>query len=195
MKKPVRLTLIAMFTVLALVAAACGSDDEPGAPQAPVGSEEPAVLPPNSNPGDTPGVADTCLVGEPDCNDTRLDDDGLDDEPQDLPPPSDTPDEPSPTGVLVDGGLSVADALATDASGVIAITGSLVVDDQGARLCDLLLESFPAQCGGASMPVTGYEEVLSVPLTSTQGISWTDQAVSFLGEIVDGTLVVDPTVS
>lgn len=43
--------------------------------------------------------------------------------------------------------------------------------------------------------VTDYEEVLSVPLTSAQGVSWADRLVSFLGEIVEGTLVVDRTVA
>ena len=191
MEKPIRLTLIAIFTVLALVAAACGSDPEQGAPQAPGGPEKPAVLPPNSNPDNTPDPFGACLEGEPDCNDTA----GPGDKPPDLPPPSDPFDEPSPTGMLVDGGLSVADALATDLTGVIAVKGFLMVDDQGARLCELLAESLPPQCGGAAISVTGYEEVLGTPLESAQGISWTDELVSFLGEIVDGAFVVDPTVA
>ncbi len=191
MKSPIRLTLIAMLTMLALVAAACGTADEQAAPQAPGGSEEPAVLPPNSNPDATPDPTGTCLEGEPECNDTA----GPDDQPQPLPPPPDTRDEPTPTGMLVDGGLTVADALLTDAPGVIAVKGFLLVDDQGARLCELLAESYPPQCGGAHISVTGYEEVVGVPIKSAQGVSWTDQLVSFLGEIVDGTFVVDPTVA
>ena len=191
MNKSIRLTILTLFAVLALVAAACGSGDEQGAPRAPGGSEEPAVLPPNSNPDATPGAAGACLEGEPDCQDTLAPGDA----PQDLPPPSDTPDEPSPTGMLVDGGLSVSDALATDATGVIAVRGLLFIDDQGARLCEVLAESYPPQCGGTFLPVTNYEEVLGVPLSNAQGISWTDQLVSFMGEIVDGTFVVDPTIA
>lgn len=186
-----KMSLIAVFTVLALVAAACGSGNEQADPGAPAGSDQSSVLPPNSNPDDRPTVAGACIADEPDCEDTAV----PGDEPSDLPPPADTPDEPSPTGMLVDGGLSVADALATDATGVIAVKGLLLIDDQGARLCELFAESAPPLCGGASIPVTDYEEVLSVPLTSAQGVSWTDQLVSFLGEIVDGTLVVDPTVA
>ena len=191
MKKPIRISLIAILTVLVLVAAACGATDEQAAPQAPVGSDDPSALPINSNPDENPDVTGTCLVGEPECNDTA----GPGDEPLDLPPPSDTPNEPTPTGLLVDGGLSVSDALTTDAAGVVAIAGFLMVDDKGARLCELLLESFPPQCGGAEVSVTGYEEVLGTPLSSAQGISWTDQYVSLLGEIVDGTFVVDPTIA
>ena len=186
-----KMSLIAVFTVLALVAAACGSGNEQAAPGARASSDQSSVLPPNSNPDDTPTAAGACIADEPDCEDTAVP--GGD--PSDLPPPADTPDEPSPTGMLVDGGLSVADALATDASGVIAVKGLLLIDDQGARLCELFAESAPPLCGGALILVTNYEEVLSVPLTSAQGVSWTDQLVSFLGEIVDGTLVVDPTVA
>ena len=188
-----KMPLITMFTVLALIAAACGSGDEQvgPAPGAPAGAEGPSVLPPNPNPDDTPAVAGACLEDEPDCEDTVVP--GGD--PSDLPPPADTPDEPSPTGMLVDGGLSVGEALATKATGVIAVKGFLLVDDQGARLCELLAESAPPLCGGASILVTDYEEVVSVPLSNAQGVSWTDQSVSFLGEIVDGTLVVDPTVA
>ncbi len=186
-----KMPLIAVFTVLALVAVACGSGNEQAAPEAPAGSDDSSVLLPNSNPDDTPAVVGACIADEPDCEDTLL----PGDEPSDLPPPADTPNEPSPTGMLVDGGLSVSDALATNATGVIAIKGFLLVDGQGARLCELLAESLPPQCGGAEIPVTGYEEVLGTPLKSAQGISWTDKLVSFLGEIEDGTFVVDPTVA
>ena len=185
MKSPIRLGLLAMIVVLALVAAACGADDN-ASPAPPVGSDGVAVLPPNSNPDPTPDLAGACLEGEPDCNDTAA----PGDTPTDLPPPKDTN---APTGQLVDGGLSVTDALATDATGIIAVKGFLLVDDQGARLCELLAESLPPQCGGADIKITNYEEVVSVPLSNAQGVTWTDNLVSFLGEIIDGTLVVDPT--
>lgn len=207
MKKPLRLTLVTAFAALALVAAACGSsDDQPALAPATqdVGTQDPASLPPNPNPEPdaTPAVGGTCLEGEPDCNDTP--DPGR--EPQDLPnggpdpAPIPIPEPPvapggGSAGFLVGGGLTVSDALATDATGIIAVKGFLFVDDGGARLCESLAESFPPQCGGSSIPVTGYDEVLSVPLTTAQGVSWTDDVVSFLGEIVDGTLIVDPMVA
>ena len=170
MKKPFRLTVVAAFAALILVAAACGSSDDEPSPTAPPST-----------------VAGTCLENAPDCGDI----------------PGEEPTGPlgDPSvgggsgGFLVDGGLTVSEALATDATGIIAVKGFLVVDDSGARLCELLAESFPAQCGGASIPISGYEEVLSVPLNNSQGVSWTDDLVSFLGEIVDGTLVVDPLVA
>lgn len=182
-----RLKIFALLAVLALVAAACGSETNDAAtPEAPNAGAE--VLPPNSDPGTTPpDVAGACLEGEPDCNDTLL----PGQEPTDL-PPSDA-GGPTSAGALVDGGLTVTEALASDATGTIAVKGLLLVDEQGARLCEGFAESAPPLCSFAEVPITGYEEVLSVPLTSSQGVSWTDQVVSFLGEIIDGTFVVDPT--
>jgi len=196
MKKLHLSRIIALFAVIVIIAAACGSDSDDGAAAAPtapdVAADGPAVLPPNPNPDETPpDLAGACLEGEPDCQDM-----GPGQEPGDLPPPGELPDEPvSPSPMLVDGGLTVADAMTTDATGVIAVKGFLLVDDSGARLCEVLAESYPPQCGGASISITNYEEVLSVPLSSTQGVSWTDDYVSFLGEMVDGTLVVDATIA
>jgi hypothetical protein len=201
MNKVLRLNrLVLLVAVVAIVAAACGDSesDTAASPTAPVGAEEPAVLPPNPNPDDTPPIAGACLEGEPDCQDNPA----LGDPVQDLPLPGEDDgeggadgDNPS-TGMLVGGGLTVAEALETDASGVIAVQGFLLINVDGeARLCDALAESFPPQCGGASITVTNYEEVLGTPLQAEQGVSWTDETVTFLGEIVDGTFVVDPLVA
>ena len=189
MKLPLRMSLLLMFAILALVAAACGTSDEQPAPTVPVGaSDEPSALPPNPNPDDTPAVAGACVEGEPDCNDTLA----IGDEPQDLPPPG---DDVSPSGMLVDGGLSVSDAVKVSRAGPIAVKGFLFIDDEGARLCEVLAESFPPQCGGVFVSIEGFEEVLDAPLSDSQGISWTDQHVSFLGEFVNGTFVVDATIA
>jgi len=189
MKLPIRMSLLLMFVILALLAAACGTSDEQPVPTVPIGgSAEPSALPPNPNPGDTPAVAGACAEGEPDCNDTLT----TGDEPQDLPPPG---DDVAPTGMLVDGGLTVGDALAVSQAGPIATKGFLFIDGDGARLCEVLAESFPPQCGGVFVPIEGFEEILDAPLSNAQGISWTDQYVSFLGEFVDGTFIVNATVS
>jgi hypothetical protein len=186
----------ALLLAVALVAAACGGGDDDGSAPQPPGSEEPApVLPTNDDPGATPpAAAGACLEGEPDCVDTLVGD------PVPLPPPGDDPagDDGGPVvsgGMLVDGGLTVSEALATDATGVIAVRGFLLDDGSGARLCEALAESYPPQCGVASIAVTGYEEMVDVPLVQAQGVTWTDQTVSLLGEIVDGVLVVDPMVA
>ncbi|MDR9450785.1 MAG: hypothetical protein RI637_06145 [Acidimicrobiia bacterium] len=176
--RPVRAA--ALLTVLMLLLAACGG----GAT-----ADEPAAIPPNDNPANTPAAGGTCLEGEPDCNDTPAGGGAL---------PLPNEDEPSDAvtgGMPVDGGLTVSEALESDATGVIAVRGFLVADQTGARLCEVLAESYPPQCGGAGLPVSGYEEILDVPTSTAQGVTWTDQPISLLGEIVDGTLLVDPTVA
>lgn len=188
MKLPLRMSLFLMLAILALVAAACGTSDEQSAPTVPIAADEPSALPLNQNPGDTPAAAGACVEGEPDCNDTLA----IGEEPQDLPPPD---DDVAPSGMLVDGGLSVGDALRVSRSGPIAVKGFLFIDSDGARLCEVLAESFPPQCGGVFVPIEGFEEILDAPLANSQGISWTDQNVSFLGEFADGTFIVDATVS
>jgi hypothetical protein len=187
MTSPLRFSLISLVLVLALVAAACGSDDPAASSLPGDATGEPAALPPNTNPAAPPLVSSACAEDEPDCDDTV----SIDDTPVDL--PSDGGDVAGPSGALVDGGLTIADALASNASGLIAVRGFLVADETGARLCEALAESYPPQCGGADMPVTGWEEALTVPTQSAQGVTWTDDVVSLLGEFVDGTFVVDPT--
>ena len=169
-------TRLMICAVLAVAVAACSGD---------AAEDE---LPIN---GDTPpAAAGACLVDEPDCNDTGA----LPDDDNPLPPPSDDGATVS-GGMVADGGLSVSDALTTDATGVIAVQGFLFDDGSGPVLCDALAESFPPQCPGVSIPVSGHEEVIGVPIMTEQGVSWTDQTVVLFGEIVDGTLVVDPTVT
>lgn len=171
--------LLMLLSLAALVLAACGggtAEDE---------------LPINPDPDSAPGAAaGACLVGEPDCNDTGA----LPDDSNPLPPPSD--DGVTVTdGMVADGGLSVSEALASDATGVIAVQGFLFDDGSGPVLCDALAESFPPQCPGDSLPVSGHEEAIGVPVVTEQGVTWTDQTVVLFGEVVDGTLVVDATVT
>ena len=96
--------------------------------------------------------------------------------------------------------MSVSEVLSGEVAGAAAVKGFLVVDAGGARLCEALAESYPPQCGGEALPITNYEEFiaeefLGVPVQEAQGVTWTDDVVSLLGLIVDGTLVVDPTIA
>jgi hypothetical protein len=177
----------AVLAALALVLVACGDGTV---------EESPIASLPIADDGATPPAASgACLEGEPDCNDT-----GVIGEPQDLPLVVDEPTSVDGGGVVsggmtVDGGLEVSEALAGDAAGIIAVQGYLVDSGSGAKLCEALAESFPPQCGGASIPVSGYEEMIDVPLNSNQNTTWTDERVTLFGEIIDGTFVVDPTVA
>lgn len=166
--------LLLLAVVLAALLAACGGD----------AAEE---LPVDSDPGASPPAAGACLAGEPDCNDIGVPTDG-----GELPLPTDEGE------VVTDGmaaePLSVSEVVAFDTDGVIAVQGFLFDDGSGPELCETLAESFPPQCGGASVPVTGHEEAVDVPLVTEQGVTWTDQALVLFGEYVDGAFLVDPTV-
>ncbi len=152
-----------LLAALALMASACGGGDD-----------DAAALPVND--GVEPDISTTCLVGEPDCNDTPGG------EPQDLPAPG-VDEEP----VAV---LSIADA--AGASGQVTVTGFLVDVAGESRLCEALAESFPPQCGGASVTLTSLDQIDPDDLKTEGDVTWTDNAVSVFGEMVDGTLVVTP---
>ncbi len=171
--------ILPVVFALALVAAACGSD----------GSDDPADV----SAGDPP-VASICKEGEADCDDAVQP--GEPGEPVAEDPGSVDSGPVTSTGTLVNGGLTVEEALETDAVGVLAVKGFLVADGTTIRFCSALLESFPVQCGGASVVVDApdVESLVfddEIPLVREQGVTWTDQTIVLLGELIDGVLVVD----
>ena len=168
-----RRNIILILGALALVAAACGGTSaDPGSEPLPTTIADGAPNP----------AAGTCLEGTVDCNDTP----GLfeGDEPQ-------LGEEPGTgsSGMVVGGGLTVGDALAGRADGVIAVQGFVVENGAGAVLCELLAESMPPQCGGASIEITDLSTIDPDEFTSAQGVTWTNQPVTVFGEIVGGAFV------
>lgn len=95
-------------------------------------------------------------------------------------------------GAPADGGLTVPEALQTDAEGPITVRGLLLDDGASVRLCEISLESYPPQCGGASLEVAGVDVAALEAATTGSDVSWVDQA-TLTGTIEDGTLVVDDT--
>lgn len=173
--------LSTVLVLLALILAACAgttdeADDSEGDGIAPMATciegvvdcEDTAVV---------PGEDAKCLPDAPDCNDT----------------PGGAPIEEVPSGgMTVDGGLSVSDALGTDATGILAVRGFLVSDATGVRLCEVLAESFPPQCGGASFEVRDLRSIEE--LTTAEGdVRWSEAEVTIWGEFVDGAFVADET--
>ncbi len=158
---------------MALVAVACGggTSDDPDAA------------------GVAPHPASTCEVGAVDCDDIA----GAGGEPLFIDDKPDLGVDPgTSSGLVIGGGLSVEEALRTDATGVLAVQGFVVQDQSGIRLCDLLAESLPPLCGGASIAVADLGSVDPDELKSAQGVTWTDQPVTILGEIIDNVLVPTP---
>jgi hypothetical protein len=158
--------LIAFALAAVLVVTACGDQtaDDGGA----------SALPPADQ---------TCLAGSPECEDL-----GPADEPI-LPgePTDDAPGLETPPG----GGLSVADVVANDIDGGFAIQGFYVDSGDGPFLCDALLESFPPQCGGASIPFQTADG-LDLDLTTEGDVTWSADQVVVVGEVVDGVFVATP---
>ncbi len=153
--------LVLLVASLALVATACGG-----------GEDDAAALPIND--GVDPAFdAATCLAGEADCGD-----DTPGGEPTDLPQSS---DDKSIVAV------PVVDAISTN--GLAVVTGFLVDTGGEYRLCEALAESFPPQCGGASIALTSIDQIDPDDLQTEGSVTWTDYAVTISGEMVDGTLV------
>lgn len=95
--------------------------------------------------------------------------------------------------------LSVEEALASTLAGPLLVQGFIVArDGEPVRLCDLLAESYPPQCGGASLVVEGLDLDTVEGLTRTAEpdlaqAAWSEATVSVLGEVADGVLTVSET--
>jgi len=166
-----RVKILAVLGVLALVMAACGSDETTS--DAPLdaggGNQQSADLPVDSSGGDDGDAAGTCLAEEPVCEDTF--------------PDSGEPPVPPPPGV------PVATVASTPIDGGFVISGFYFDNGTGARLCEALAESFPPQCGGASVPFDNTAGADLGVLSIEQAVTWSDQPVLVEGSMVDGVFI------
>jgi hypothetical protein len=72
----------------------------------------------------------------------------------------------------------------------VVVVGYVVVDQIGARLCGILAESLPPQCGGpGSTQVIGIEK-LDAQFKEAQGVRWTENHVTLWGHYADGTITL-----
>jgi hypothetical protein len=109
-------------------------------------------------------------------------------------------DEPSAGDGAV---LTIEQALATEPGEPIKVTGTIVATGSGADakivLASALLESYPPQAGGATLPVTGLDLTSLVGLSSTAGqpdmapVSWSEYPVVLEGVMNNGVLEVQGT--
>ncbi len=160
---------LALVVAVGMVAAACAATQDDGAMTGDASS----------------GMAATCPEGTVDCNDTATD--GAE--------PPGPPGGDGPSGMLVDGGLSVADAIAYKGSEVVAVQGFVVIQDGAARLCDALAESFPPQCGQAGIVIVNPQNLPGIVLAEEGTTQWTDDVVSVLGHVEGGELTIASNVS
>lgn len=174
-----------MVTAAALLLlTACGADDAPSTdrdgPTATVagacepGADEcldsPVVTLEPDDPG-SGGPAGACLEGATEC--------------ADIPTGTGGP-ESGP-----DGSLTVADAVTAGVDGPFLMSGYYyLVDGGGARLCEYSEESFPPQCGGASIALDESGTAVDAPTTTEGDVTWSVGIVTVEGEIVDDVFVV-----
>jgi hypothetical protein len=105
------------------------------------------------------------------------------------------PTVPQTSGLGAGPGISIDDALASDSDEMLLVNGNLLAQDGEVRLCSALAESFPPQCGGASLVVEGLKLEEVDGLVSEGAVSWTDRPIQLLGVVGDGTLTVSENAS
>ena len=96
-------------------------------------------------------------------------------------------DSPSLGHPAPGGGLTIAEAIDSDADPPLLVRGYVVDDGKEARFCSALAESHPPQCGGPSLRLEGAGDADLGELERANGVEWTEHEVALLGEI-DGDL-------
>jgi hypothetical protein len=85
--------------------------------------------------------------------------------------------------------LSVEGLIVAEPTSDVSVIGFIVADSAGSRLCEALAESFPPQCGGMSVEISGLDD-LDPQLEEAQGLRWTGTAVVVTGRYSGGTLAI-----
>ncbi len=98
------------------------------------------------------------------------------------------------SGLVIDGGLTIPEAIAYQGDQIVAVKGFVFRDDQTDALCELLAESYPPQCGGASLIIENPEATGTMVLQEAGGVQWSDEYVTVFGRISNGRLTIDTTV-
>jgi hypothetical protein len=100
------------------------------------------------------------------------------------------PTMPQTSGLGAGPGIAIDDALSSGSDEMLLVNGNLLAQDGEVRLCSALAESFPPQCGGASLVVAGLKLEEVDGLITEGDVSWTDRPIQLLGVVGDGTLTV-----
>lgn len=98
------------------------------------------------------------------------------------------------SGMTVGAGVTISDAIAYQGDEVVAVKGYVYRDDQTDALCEVLAESYPPQCGGATLSVENPEALDNLVLVEAEGIQWSEGYVTLFGRISDGVFTIDTTV-
>jgi len=97
----------------------------------------------------------------------------------------DTSDPPSTSTASAPGPLEIGDLVEGGEASDVTVVGFVVWDDASARLCSVLMESFPPQCGGPDVIITNPGSIEAslgdATLQKEQTVRWTDQRVELSG--------------
>ena len=91
-------------------------------------------------------------------------------------------------------GISIGEVLTSNLTGPLLINGLLHVQNDQARLCETLAESFPPQCGGKFLEVESLDLRTMDGLRSEGSVTWSDQPVQVLGTVEGEVLTISGTV-
>lgn len=94
---------------------------------------------------------------------------------------------PQTSGLGAGPGISIDEALASGSGDVLLVGGNLLAQGGEVRLCSALAESFPPQCGGASLHVVGLDLEEVDGLITEGDVSWTDRPIELLGVVENDT--------
>jgi hypothetical protein len=142
-----------------------------------------------------PEILVACAEDQPDCQDTLTTGD-LPTGGNDPIAPSEQPNSGSASdGMVVDDGLSVAEAIAYQGSEPVAVHGYVVRTSETAQLCETLAESFPPQCGGASLALVNADTIDDLPLLEEGDVQWSSNSVILVGTVAGTELTIEATAS
>jgi hypothetical protein len=154
-----------------------------------------AVSEERSGPGadGIPDVVLLCADNQPDCQDTITT--------RDLPTRGDDPVAPTTSpgdgsassGMIVDDGVSVSEAIAYEGSQPVAVHGYVVRTSESAQLCEALAESYPPQCGGANLILVNPGATDDLALLEDGDVQWSPDVVILIGTVTGTELTIDTT--
>ena len=162
-------TTLAVILIGAVALAACGGNDDDERTSQDAEAPTVAVDPPRNS--DAPPNMPSPTEGEENSDE----------------------DPGAPVTLAVGPGLSVPEAINSTLDDVLLVNGFIVVVDGTVHLCELLAESFPPQCGGASLVVEGLDLKLVDGLERSGDVQWTSFPFQVLGKVAAGTITVSGT--
>ncbi len=94
------------------------------------------------------------------------------------------------SGTTIDSAVPVSSLFDGEGARLARVSGFLLDDGASTRLCELLMESFPPQCGGAWVVIAN-PGLLDPELSEAQGIRWTDLPIVLNAQFDGERLVID----